>query len=142
MHSSGAQALGIQSISTSAVSGANGNARADTEQRTPLSTHTKFTTSQLPYLNSLLANLKPHLSTSALPLRDSGASAEIAKERREYIESQSKRILEQRGVDTRDGVEGAVEGQRVRAEEVRGLEGIAQALSKGEDDEGEAMDIS
>ena len=47
-----------------------------------------------------------------------------------YVESQSKRILERRGVDTKDGVEGVWPGSssRVRAEEVRGLEGLVAAL--------------
>ena len=31
-------------------------------------------------------------------------------------------------MDTREGVEGAVEGARVRAEEVSGLEGIAEVV--------------
>jgi kinetochore protein Mis12/MTW1 len=56
-------------------------------------------------------------------------------ERKTYIESQSKRILERRGVDTVDGVEGAVEGARGGgAEEVRALERVAKALgdAKGE----------
>jgi kinetochore protein Mis12/MTW1 len=55
----------------------------------------------------------------------------LARERKVYIESQSRRVLERRGVDTRDGVEGAVDGRRVGEEEVRGLEGIAGALGMG-----------
>lgn len=49
-----------------------------------------------------------------------------------YIESQSRRVLERRGVDTRDGVEGMVEGNRVRGEEVRALEGVVGGLKGGE----------
>lgn len=63
-----------------------------------------------------------------------------------YIESQSRRVLERRGVDTRDGVEGNVEGSRVRADELSALEGIVGALGggkgEGQGDEGEAMDTS
>lgn len=63
-----------------------------------------------------------------------------------YIESQSRRVLERRGVDTRDGVEGNVEGSRVRADELGALEGIVGALGggkgEGQGDEGEAMDTS
>jgi kinetochore protein Mis12/MTW1 len=51
-----------------------------------------------------------------------------------YVESQSKRILERRGVDTRDGVEGVWDGRRVGAEEVRGLEGLVQSLGRGKKD--------
>jgi kinetochore protein Mis12/MTW1 len=69
------------------------------------------------------------------------------------VESQSKRILEKRGVDTKDGVEGVWEGSRVRGDEVRGLEGLVNKLAQGkkverdaemgdEGDDGEAMDTS
>lgn len=69
----------------------------------------------------------------------------MTRERKIYLESQSKRILEKRGVDTRDMVEGTVEGSRVRADEVRGLEGIVEAFSKGSGaakNNGEVMDTS
>lgn len=55
----------------------------------------------------------------------------MTRERKVYVESQSKRILERRGVDTKDGVEGVWEGRRVGAEEVRGLEGLVQSLGRG-----------
>lgn len=47
------------------------------------------------------------------------------------MESQSKRILERRGVDTKDGVEGVWDTRRVGAEEVRGLEGLVQNMGQG-----------
>lgn len=40
-------------------------------------------------------------------------------------------MLERRGVDTRDGVEGVWEGRRVGAEEVRGLEGLVGGMGRG-----------
>ena len=55
----------------------------------------------------------------------------MTRERKVYLESQSKRILERRGVDTKDGVEGVWDGRRVGAEEVRGLEGLVQGLGRG-----------
>lgn len=143
-HAPAAQALGLQALpqapspSSTAANGA-----------TPLATHTSFTTSQLPYLRQLLSNLKPHLASTALPANTprspSAESHDATRERKLYLESQSKRILEKRGVDTREGVEGAVEGGRVRADEVRGLEGIVEALGRGNraaKDDGEAMDTS
>ncbi|KAJ4291977.1 hypothetical protein N0V90_009875 [Kalmusia sp. IMI 367209] len=141
-HSQAAQSLGIQPLpaqtaSTSAPI-ANGS-------RTPLATHTSFTTSQLPYLRQLLAQLKPHLASAALPGGKGGEGEEWAKERRVYVESQSRRVLERRGVDTRDGVEGNVEGQRVRAEEIGALEGIVASFGAKQGDqgvEGEPMDTS
>jgi len=46
------------------------------------------------------------------------------------VESQSKRVLERRGVDTRDGVEGVGEGMRGRGDEVGALEGIVEGLGR------------
>ena len=137
-HNPAAQDLGVQPLPRPADAPA-----VAPESRTPLTTHATFTTSQLPYLRELLASLKPHLATTALPTKE-GEKEELARERKTYIESQSKRILERRGVDTTDGVEGAVEGSRVRAEEVRGLEGIAEALERGKEkqEEVDAMDTS
>ncbi|KAF2274625.1 uncharacterized protein EI97DRAFT_381053, partial [Westerdykella ornata] len=104
-HLPAAQALGVQGLPTSAQQPMS----ASTTQ--PLTTHTQFTTSQLAHLRSLLASLKPHLPSSSLQQSSShhhhqqqqGARADLARERRLYVEAQSKRILEKRGVDTRDG---------------------------------------
>jgi kinetochore protein Mis12/MTW1 len=124
-HTPAAQALGVQPLPQTSSTGP--------ESRSPLTTHTTFTTSQLSYLRQLLSSLQPHLATTALPTSTSSAvnSAEITRERKVYVESQSKRILERRGVDTKDGVEGVWEGRRVGAEEVRGLEGLVQSLRRG-----------
>ncbi|KAJ4360513.1 uncharacterized protein N0V89_001078 [Didymosphaeria variabile] len=134
-HAPAAQALGVQALPLPTTS-------TKPESRTPLTTHTTFTTSQLPHLRQLLAQLKPHLASSALPSGKSGESEERAKERRVYIESQSRRVLERRGVDTRDGVEGNVEGSRVRVEELSALEGIVGTLDTDRTEDGEAMDTS
>lgn len=146
-HADGAKQLGITSLPQSQNGAPNGAAANAATPATPLTTHTSFTASQLPYLRQLLANLKPHLASTALPTNtQSSESDETSRERKLYLESQSKRILEKRGVDTREGVEGAVEGARVRADEVRGLEGIVEALGRGgakkEGADGEAMDTS
>jgi kinetochore protein Mis12/MTW1 len=66
----------------------------------------------------------------------------VASERKEYLESQTKRALERRGVDTRDGVEGVVEGRRVGPEDVKGLEELVQGLTRGKENTGDAMDTS
>ena len=154
-HTPAAKALGVGASSSSS---SKATSSSDPTAHHPLATHASFTTSQLPHLRSLLATLRPHLASTALPpntTRHSGSDspADASRERRLYLESQSKRILERRGVDTREGVEGAVEGGRVRAEEVRGLEGIVEALGRGVEardangngkggGEGEAMDTS
>ncbi|KAL1598927.1 hypothetical protein SLS60_008072 [Paraconiothyrium brasiliense] len=136
-HAPTAQALGVQALPLPTTS-----TSTKPESRTPLTTHTTFTTSQLPHLRQLLAQLKPHLASTALPSGTSGDNEQRAKERRLYIESQSRRALERRGVDTRDGVEGNVEGSRVRVEELSALEGIAGALETDRTEDGEAMDTS
>ncbi|KAL5117958.1 hypothetical protein ACEQ8H_004103 [Pleosporales sp. CAS-2024a] len=140
-HTPAAQALGIQPLPLPQTQTA--------DSRTPLATYTSFATSQLPYLRQLLSSLQPHLATTALP-----SSAKNAEQRKVYVESQSKRILEKRGVDTKNGVEGTWEGNRPGADEVRGLEALVKRLertkaARGEDtgagavvDEGEAMDTS
>ncbi|KAF1914645.1 Mis12 domain-containing protein [Ampelomyces quisqualis] len=124
-HTPAAQALGVQPLPQTS--------NTSIESRTPLTTHTKFTTSQLPYLRQLLSSLQPHLATTALPTSTSStkSSDEMTRERKVYLESQSKRILERRGVDTKDGVEGVWDGRRAGAEEVRGLESLVQSLGRG-----------
>jgi kinetochore protein Mis12/MTW1 len=136
-HTPAAQALGITPLNGSPKAEQNG-------KEAPLTTHTTFTTSQLPYLRQLLASLKPHLATTSLPSNttpqhsstsshpdENGRKEELSRERKVYVESQSKRILERRGVDTKDGVEGVWEGTRVRGEEVRGLEGLVASMDRG-----------
>lgn len=138
-HTQAAQALGVQSLPQSNTAPATTSA----ESRTPLTTHTTFTNSQLPYLRQLLSTLKPHLATAALPTNTNGKAAEkeeVTKERKVYVESQSKRILERRGVDTKDGVEGVWEGSRVRADEVRGLEGLVASMSRAKRDKDVSME--
>jgi kinetochore protein Mis12/MTW1 len=133
-HTPAAQMLGIQTLPQPSSTTA--------ESRNPLTTHTTFTASQLPYLKQLLASLQPHLPTTALPTSTNASStvAEQSRERKIYLESQSKRILEKRGVDTRDGVEGVWEGRKMGGEEVRGLENVVGTLGRGRSEEGIAGD--
>ncbi|EMD58671.1 hypothetical protein COCSADRAFT_103297 [Bipolaris sorokiniana ND90Pr] len=132
-----AQALGIQTTPPTSDKAATTSP--------PLTTHTTFTTTQLPYLRQLVASLKPHLASTTSPSSAAvaqDASQDRSAQRRLYVESQAKRVLERRGVDTKDGVEGAWEvgGTRVRGEEVRGLEGLFPG--KGKEEEGDKMDLS
>jgi len=130
-HIPAAQDLGVQALPLSSNCGPP---TKNNSGHTPFTTHTTFTTSEIPHLRQLLAALKPHLATKALPTRSEGEKEDLARERKIYIESQSKRVLERRGINTDDGVDGAVEGQRVRSEEVRGLEGIIQSLIREKGD--------
>ncbi|KAH7128347.1 Mis12 domain-containing protein [Dendryphion nanum] len=151
-HTPSANALGIQKLPLDTPS--TSTSTTTVSQNTPLTTHTTFTTSQLPHLHSLLTSLRPHLASSALPGKGSGAGSK--EERKVYIESQSRRVLERRGVDTKDGVEGVGSGEgfvRARGEEVGALEGWVEGLGRrrdgerdrrGDEDregEGEEMDV-
>ncbi|OCK92269.1 Mis12-domain-containing protein [Cenococcum geophilum 1.58] len=138
-HGPAAQSLGIPPLPATAPS----------TSHEPISTHADFTLSQLPALRAQLVALKPYLATASLPTKSASAgggaeAAEAARERREYIESQTRRVLERRGVDVRNGA--AVEGRRMGGEEVRALEEIVAAVGgrNGEreeaGDEGDRMD--
>lgn len=172
-HTPAAQNLGIPTLPLPHhPSSSSSSTTSAKESRTPLTTHTTFTTSQLPALRALLSSLRPHLSSSKSTSSTSNTTnthtqpapseTDTSHARKIYIESQSKRILEQRGVDTRDGVEGVWDARRVGGEEVRGLEGLVGGLvgrsgdgesaggdvgmrAEGEGEEeqgGEAMDTS
>ncbi|KAH6857355.1 Mis12 domain-containing protein [Alternaria rosae] len=148
-HAPAAKEIGIQSLPHQQPSTANGEKNAEKPnndtKHTPLTTHTSFTTTQLPYLRQLLASLQPHLANTALPSNTTPHNShshahaqqqpkdkeELTRERKIYVESQSKRVLERRGVDTKDGVEGVWEGgSRVGSEEVRGLEGLVEGMGR------------
>lgn len=127
-HSQAAQSLGIQPLPAQAKPTSTATAP---ESRTPLTTYTTFATSQLPYLREQLAALKKHLAGGALRSGKGQEGEERSNERRIFIESQSRRVLERRGVDTRDGVEGNFDGPRARVDEIGALEGIASAIDAG-----------
>ncbi|KAK8224156.1 Mis12 domain protein [Phyllosticta paracitricarpa] len=97
----------------------------------PLKTNTAFTLSQLPALRSLLEALRPKVAA----LGPSATGSDLSQERRDYIENQTRRLLERRGVDVKNG-EGSVEGmgRRVAPDEVRGMEAVAGLVGKGEGD--------
>ncbi|USP80306.1 uncharacterized protein yc1106_07580 [Curvularia clavata] len=127
-HTPSAQALGLTPQQSS----------NDKPKTTPLTTHTTFSTTQLPYLRQLVASLKPHLSSTS----SSAPASTQHEQRRAYIESQAKRVLERRGVDTVDGVEGVWEvgGTRVGGEEVRGLEAlVGSGMNGGKKGSGEEV---
>ncbi|KAF2084916.1 hypothetical protein K490DRAFT_75559 [Saccharata proteae CBS 121410] len=127
-----AKSLGVAfptTTTTASAASTNGNRHG------PLRTNTAFTLSQLPALRTLLESLRPKIAT--LPVPQSGAldwSKDAARERREYVEVQTRRLLERRG--------GA--GRRAGPEEVRAMEGIAGVLGGRDggsgDGEGDAME--
>lgn len=106
----------------------------------PLSQNLQYAIAQLPALRELLAQLKESLSSlpAARQARQDENSAEA--KRRGYIDAQSWRALEKRGVDVggQGGDAAAGAGRRVAAEEVQGLESVVQAL--GGADKGDGME--
>ncbi|KAK8152980.1 putative MIND kinetochore complex component Mtw1 [Phyllosticta citrichinensis] len=116
-----AQALGVSStLATEAGTAARNNE--------PLKTNTAFTLSQLPALRSLLESLRPKVAALG-----PSAGSELSQERRDYIEKQTRRLLERRGVDVKNG-DGSVEGmgRRIAPEEVRGMEEVASMVGQGD----------
>lgn len=92
----------------------------------PLSQNTQFTISQLPALKSLLESLRPHIQS--VPEAGSSTAAEA---RDAYIESQSRRAIARKGLNSDATGEAGADslGRLLGNDEVRALEGIAGALS-------------
>jgi kinetochore protein Mis12/MTW1 len=119
-NTSSAKTLGIAPISPSPS-----NSKT---QSAPLETNTSFTLAQLPALRALLDDLRPKLA--GLGGTASGAQeSEHARERRLYIENQTRKVLEKRGVEIGD--EEVEVGRRVPPEELAALEGIVDGLGAG-----------
>jgi kinetochore protein Mis12/MTW1 len=94
----------------------------------PLSQNLKYAIAQLPALRELLAQLKTSLSSlpAARQVRLDENSMEA--KRRGYINAQSRRAMEKRGVDVGGHSSEVGRGRRVAAEEVQGLESVVQAM--------------
>ena len=104
--------------------------RAQIPARPPLASSVEYAVGQLPALRRLLAELQASLRTlpGARPARAEGDSS-TAEQRGRYVEQQSLRALERRGVAraSREGADAGV-GRRVRRDEIEGLEAVVQAL--------------
>jgi kinetochore protein Mis12/MTW1 len=96
----------------------------------PLSQNLQYAIAQLPALRELLAQLKASLQSLPAARQTRLDENSLEAKRRGYINAQSRRALDKRGVDASglggEAVAGA--GRRVAAEEVQGLESVAQAL--------------
>lgn len=111
-----AQSLGIAPITSTTSPSKTIN--------TPLETNTSFTLAQLPALKALLDDLRPNLAE--LGGDAAVKESEQAKERRIYIENQTRKVLEKRGVEI--GEEAVEVGRRVPPEELAALEGIVDGM--------------
>ena len=96
----------------------------------PLSQNLQYAIAQLPALRELLAQLKTSLSSLPAARQTRLDESSLEAKRRGYINAQSRRALDKRGVDDsgRGGEAIAGAGRRVAAEEVQGLESVVQAL--------------
>jgi kinetochore protein Mis12/MTW1 len=94
----------------------------------PLSQNLQYAIAQLPALRELLAHHKTSLSSlpAARQVRLDENSMEA--KRRGYINAQSRRAMEKRGVDVGGQSSEVGRGRRVAAEEVQGLESVVQAM--------------
>ncbi|EOD47248.1 putative mis12 domain protein [Neofusicoccum parvum UCRNP2] len=100
-------------------------------KQTPLKTNTTFALGQLPHLRKLLEGLRPKIAALSVP-GGAGPGTEFAQSRRDYVETQTRRLLESRGVDVRSGEGGAESlGRRIQPEEVRGMEAVAGLVGAG-----------
>ena len=103
----------------------------------PLTTNTAFALSQLPALRSLLDELRPKLGSTG-DAQLAAAESHSARERRLYLNNQTKKAVERQGVQLATSAEGL--GRRVQGDEVAALEGIVDALSAGKKRDGDADD--
>lgn len=109
----------------------------------PLSQNVQYALSQLPALRQHLAQLKEalHILPSArarIGDADEDDEPSEATKRQKYIESQSRRALERRGVDSAiGGAEDVKLGRRVGREEVEGIEAVVAGLEGRRRDAGD-----
>lgn len=94
----------------------------------PLTTNTKFALSQIPTLESILADLKSRLALlqEEQPAFDS-AKDELREERREYIEQRTKLYVDKHS--RADKKSGPVSGKQAEASEVEALEKAANLFN-------------
>lgn len=96
----------------------------------PMEQNVQYALTQLPALREMLGQLKESLHT--LPNARHSAENEESREakRRQYLDSQSQRAMQRRGIDV-DGASqtaAASTGRKIGREEVEGLEAVVQAL--------------
>ena len=95
----------------------------------PLSQNLQYAIAQLPALRELLAQLKTSLSSLPAARQVRLDEHSVEAKRMGYINAQSRRAMEKRGVDVGgQSLSEAGRGRRVAAEEVQGLESVVQAM--------------
>lgn len=101
-----------------------------TENRaSPLTTNVAFALSQLPALRSLLAQLRPQLHTLNGIADIPATEDDLAKERRHYVETQSRRAMERQGLAIGSQTSDAI-GKIPTAEELTALEDMVDNMDE------------
>lgn len=95
----------------------------------PVAQDVQFALAQLPALRNLLAQLKDSLHS--LPNARHAPRDESSREakRRQYLDSQARRVIQNRGVDTDSAGRHDNVGRKIGQEEVEGIEAVVQALA-------------
>lgn len=125
-HTPAAQALGLNvALQNSTTATTSGSVKANS-----LSTNTEFALAQIPALKALLSELRPKIAAMSNDTRPEAKEGETQRKRRLYVESQTRKVLERRGISIEEG--GVMEPleRRVGSEELKALEGIVDDLAQ------------
>ena len=97
-----------------------------------LNQNVQYAISQLPALRALLSNLKESLQTVPNVRYAPEDKDSITARRRQYVESQSRRAMQRKGVDPEHAATvAAASGRKIGRDEVEGIEAVVQALGGG-----------
>jgi kinetochore protein Mis12/MTW1 len=99
----------------------------------PLSTNTSFALSQLPALKELVAQLKPKLAHISKSAGIPATEADVARERRHFIETQSIKAIERQGLTSGTGYAEGL-GRVVTLDEMMALESLVDSNGEEDDD--------
>jgi kinetochore protein Mis12/MTW1 len=94
----------------------------------PLSTNVSFALSQLPALQTLLNQLRPILGELSVSADLPAMEADIAKERRYYLETQSRLAMERQGISTGNQTSELL-GRIPSTDELAALEEMVDAIN-------------
>jgi len=106
----------------------------------PLTQNLQYAASQLPALRELLGQLKTSLGSARQVQQDQDS---VEAKRSGYIDAQSRRALQRRGVEVNSTEQSSANaGRRIAPDELKGLESVVQALGgadrrRGNEDETE-----
>lgn len=95
----------------------------------PLDQNVQYALTQLPALRQHIAQLRQSLQTPLNTRRPRDDEDSINTKRNNYIQHQSRRALDRKGIESESAVNAAAgTGRRVGREEIEGIEAVVQAL--------------